>query len=156
MKKMANKSFIIIPLVFILIISSCAKNTVDITRPMFAVSAPAYKDSKTDSRCVIGGVYFDFYNRADCSVIYLETRMNVYDRGTQKNAFAGYGTLENGSSLVIKSGEKKQLCVSLDDYITAVSKEGYCIDQFYISRIEYEDGRVWIDNFGLYALSSGE
>lgn len=147
--------FIIFPLLLFMV-SGCSDNASDITKPPFSVTQPEYKDSSKDSRCVLGGVYFNFYNRGECSVAYIETRMNVYDRKTRKTAFTGYGTIESGSSVKIRKNETRQLCVSLDQYITVKALEGYYIDQFYISRIEFEDGTVWEDNFGLYAVSSKE
>ncbi|MGI5107371.1 hypothetical protein H0R94_10155 [Treponema socranskii] len=40
---------------------------------------------------------------------------------------------------------------SLDDYISEMPDEAYCIDFLYVSKIEYDDGSVWEDPFGLYA-----
>lgn len=140
---------IFFPLVFLL--SNCSENTVDITNPLFAVTSPEYRPASQDNRCKLGGVYFDLYNKADCSIVYMETRMNVFDRKSGKSAFTGYGTIETASEVIIKKRETKQMCVPLDDYITIEAEEGYLIDQFYINYIEYEDGRIWKDDFGLYA-----
>ena len=41
---------------------------------------------------------------------------------------------------------------SLDDYISEASDEGYLIDFLYVSKIEYEDGEVWEDPYGVYAM----
>lgn len=139
-----------------LFFAGCTQNISDLTSPQFAISQPVYKSNEENNHCQIGGVYFDFYNKAEVCVTHLEIRMNVYDRGTGKNAFTGCGSIISQNDLIIKSGEKRQLCVSLDKYITVVSRNGYFIDQFYVSLIEYEDGRVWKDSFGLYATSSGE
>ena len=40
---------------------------------------------------------------------------------------------------------------SLDDYISEMSDEAYRIDFLYVSKIEYDDGSVWEDPFGLHA-----
>ena len=151
-----NKSLVFIIIVLFLSVLSCSQNSSDITNPPFAVTQPEYRSSKEDDRCVLGGVYFDFYNKAESSVIRLETRMNVYDRKTGKAAFLGCGTIESGNEVLIKSREQRKLCVPLDEYITVISEEGYIIDQFYISRIEYEDGSIWEDEFGVYARGGSE
>ena len=39
----------------------------------------------------------------------------------------------------------------LDDYISEVPDEAYQIDFLYVSRIEYDDGGVWEDPYGVYA-----
>ena len=40
---------------------------------------------------------------------------------------------------------------SLDDYISEMQDEAYHIDFLYVSKIEYEDGGVWEDPYGVYA-----
>ena len=39
----------------------------------------------------------------------------------------------------------------LDDYISEVPDEAYQIDFLYVSKIEYDDGGVWEDPYGVYA-----
>ena len=156
MKKLLNKKLFVLLILILLIFSGCNQNTIDITSPLFSVTQPQYKSASEDSRCVIGGVYFDFYNKADCRVVYLETRMNVYDKSTGKSAFAGYGTITSADEVQIKKGEIRQMCVPLDQYITVVPQAGYYIDQFYVNLIEYEDGKIWKDECGLYACGSRE
>lgn len=148
-----SKAFVQALFLLVMIFTGCAQNQIDIRKPEFAVSVPEYRSGSEDSS---GGVYFDFYNRSGCAVTFIETRMNVYDKKTGKNAFTGQGTIKSGCDIKIKAGEKKELCVCLDEYITVQSEEGYLIDQFYISRIDYEDGRVWKDEWGLYACGGGK
>ena len=40
---------------------------------------------------------------------------------------------------------------SLDDYISEMPDEAYRIDFLYVSKIEYDDGSVWEDPYGLHA-----
>lgn len=162
MKKNLKKLFLLINCcalfcVFVMMLfAGCQVNPVENNSSVFSFSEPVYKSNEEDSHCAIGGVYFDFYNKADCKVIYIEVKMNVYDKKTRKPAFTGYGTITCGNEIIIKSEEKRQICIPLDDYISVVSKSGYLIDQFYVSRVELEDGRVFCDLFGLNAVSSGE
>ena len=142
----------------ILCASSCSENQkrISITSPLFSVTRPEYKSNTEDDRCKIGGVYFDFYNKADSAVVFMQVRMNVYENRGGNQAFLGQGTIVSDSEIVIEIGETKQMCIPLDEYITVVPKGKYFIDQFYVSRLEYEDGSVWKDEFGLYARDSGE
>ena len=151
-----KKSNLLIVLIYlsVLLLCSCNVNQIDIVRPLFSVSAPEYRSGAEDTNCALGGIYFDFYNKANCDIVFIEIRFNVFDKKTLNIAFPGYGTLTCETFIKLKSGEKKQMCIPLDDYITVLSQEGYVIDQFYISRIEYSDGRFWKDDFGLYATSS--
>lgn len=135
----------------ILLLFSCGLSKT--FQPEFTVSTPVYKSSLEDSTCKTGGVYFDFYNKAESEVVFMEIRMNVYDKKSGLMAFIGTGTIVSSYSVSVSPGETKSLCVSLDPYITVRAEEGYYIDQFYISRIKYSDGRVWSDNLGVYATS---
>ena len=150
------KYFLIPSLFLTFLLSACSKDAVDLRKPLFSITQPEYRSSKEDARCKTGGVYFDFYNKADSSVIYIEARMNVYDRETGGNALTGLGTVIADISDRIKKGEKKEICIPLDEYITVSKESGYYIDQFYISWIEYEDGKYWNDELGLYAVKGRE
>lgn len=151
-----RKLFLLSLLVITVLLTACSKDAVDLRNPLFSITQPEYRSSEDDDRSKTGGVYFDFYNRADCSVIYIEVRMNVYDKETGGNALTGLGTVTADVSVRIKKGEKKEICIPLDEYITVVKESGYYIDQFYISWIEYEDGKYWNDELGLYAVKGRE
>lgn len=153
LKKLSVSNFLCLLLFSIL---GCSGNTIDLREPEFAVSTPVYKNSIEDNRCLLGGVYFDLYNKSETDIVFIEIRMNVFDKETGKNAFMGYGTIISENEVNIRAGEIRNMCVSLDQYITVSSEAGYNIDQFYISRLEYSDGRVWKDELGVYAVGSRE
>ena len=142
---------VLLPLFF-----SCNEKVIDLRKPEFSITEPLYKSAEEDNRCVLGGVYFDLYNKSDSAIVFMETRMNVFDKETGKAAFTGYGTIISESEISIQPGEKRNMCIPLDKYITVVPKAGYIIDQFYISRLEYADGRIWEDDLGVYAVDSRE
>lgn len=156
MRKNNSKARLIFTVFLTALLYGCRGSMMDIRTPPFVISEPEYRDGTEDESCIFGGVYFDFYNWAESRVVFLEIRMNVYDRKTRKSAFPGCGTIKSGNSVLIESGEKRQMCIPLDEYINQMSEGGYLIDQFYVSRIDYEDGRVWIDELGMYALSGRE
>ena len=141
--------------VFIALTISCNNgNTLDLTKPLYSVTKPVYKSTREDSACHIGGVYFELYNKAASDIVKIETRMNVYDKKERK-LLCGK-TIITKSSISIPSSSSQKLCISLDEYITGFGDEGFYIDQFYVSLIEYSDGRVWKDDLGIYAVSGGE
>lgn len=147
--KTDHVNFVFILFLFLIISCSLPQDKL----PLFTISEPVYKSSLEDSSCKTGGVYFDFYNKAQSEVVFMEIRMNVYDKKSGQMAFIGTGTIISSYDVSVSPGETKSLCVSLDPYITVRAEEGYYIDQFYISRIKYSDGRVWSDNLGVYAAS---
>ncbi len=139
-------------LVLVFVLAGCT-SSLDIRQPLFTISEPVYMSHEENSACAFGGVYFDFYNKSASDVVYLETRMNVYDGESGKAAFAGQGTIITGSECLVESGLGHNFCISLDPYISRITETGYIIDQFYISRVDYSDGKVWKDEFGLYAIT---
>ena len=157
MKLSLKKSSVKISIVsfLLLIAAGCTQESRNLLEPEFTVSAPVYKSAAEDDRCMTGGVYFDFYNRAETDVVALEVRMNVYEADTGKSAFLQGAQITSESEVYIGTGERRNMCISLDSYITSAPKAPYVIDQFYVRRIEYADGSVWRDDAGLYASGSG-
>jgi len=43
-------------------------------------------------------------------------------------------------------------CMSLDGFMNTIPSDYLCIDYLYISRIDYEDGSVWEDPYGIVAF----
>ena len=64
--------------------------------------------------------------------------------------------ISTGKSNIVLTIEKQiekekpfTTCISLDKYFNVVPDEIYGIDYLYVSRIEYSDGSVWSDPFGM-------
>lgn len=153
LKRFFPKSEAALLLSLLFFFSACSMN--QLLQPEFTITSPVYKSHEEDSSCVSGGVYFNFYNKSGSAVVFMEIKMNVFDKRTGKMAFIGTGTIKSEYNIRIASGETKKLCVSLDPYITVRTEEGYYIDQFYISRVIYSDGHEWNDILGVHAVSGG-
>lgn len=136
-----------------LFICGCSLFSNDNNSPKFSITKPVYKKGPVENSCLLGGVFFDLYNKSENTIIYFEVKMNVFDKETNNNAFPKVGTMKLGMNCEIQSGEMKNLCIPLDKYIV-VAKEDYVIDQFYISKICYSDGTEWQDIFGVYSETS--
>ena len=128
-------------------ITGCGRNTMDLRKPMYTITEP---------ECREGNVYFDFYNRAKSAVTVMEMRMNIYDKKDGKPVSQAQGTIVSESRIKIAAGEKRNICIPLNNYLAVAKGQGFIIDQFYISRINYENGKVWKDEFGIYAVSGKE
>ena len=50
------------------------------------------------------------------------------------------------------AGETENFCMSLDSFMNSVPEDYLIIDYLYLSKIEYEDGTVWEDPYGLIAF----
>lgn len=138
----------------IILFSSCYLSQVENTPPEYSISQPDFKNGVTEYCCELGGVSFDFYNKSEKSIIYLEVKMNIYDSSTKENAFIGVGTITSSIDCHISFREKKNFFISLDKYITVIPNNELYIDQFYVSKIIYDDGSEWNDYFGVYVTAS--
>ena len=58
-------------------------------------------------------------------------------------------TLEYDENIAPRTAVRAEF--GLDDYISEVPDEAYQIDFLYVSKIEYNDGGVWEDPYGVYA-----
>ena len=119
---------------------SC-KNDV-FSKPDFSISNLTYKDK---------GVYFDFYNKAQKDIKSMQIKMCVYDKKNGSAAFEGEGIITCQIDSGVLALEQRSFCISLQDYFTDDKDLELIIDNFYISRILYTDGKEWKDWFGLYS-----
>jgi len=157
MFKNLKKSSVVISIVCIFftgILYSCNGFNSMNSIPEFSISKPVYKAGKIDKCCELAGVFFDFYNKSSSTVNYIEIKMNVFDKATKKNAFIGVGTITAEMSCSIGSGDTKNLCIPLDEYMTVIPDSDLLVDQFYISTVQFSDGTSWNDFAGIYATSS--
>ena len=54
--------------------------------------------------------------------------------------------------LDIEAGESAVFCMSLDQFMNSVPEYPLLVDYLYLAKIEYEDGSVWEDPYGLTAF----
>jgi len=123
--------------------------------PAFTIENMLYKKNGEKGEGLPSGLYFDFSNKSDKKIIFMESKLNAFDLQTGAPAFAGRGTISSNFDIPIKAQESKELCIPLDNYIKSSMDMELYIDSFFISRIIYSDGSSWQDLFGAYAISSG-
>ena len=138
------------------LVSGCPSLLWNVGSPPYAISKPVYKIAGPDDVCSLGGIFFDFYNKSEKEVVCIETCMNVFNRGTGELAFSGAGGLSSGASCSVQKSQTKNLCIPLDEYLWQMETGGLCVDNFFISRIQYSDGSSWQDKLGVYAYSYSE
>ena len=139
-----------------MLISSCNSQLWNVGTPPYAITKPVYRIAGPDDVCTLGGVFFDFYNKAEKEVVYIKTCMNVFDLTATEPALFSSKRLISEASCLLKPNETKNLCIPLDDYLWKLKTPAICVDNFCITVIEYSDGSVWQDYTGIYSNSYKE
>ena len=139
-KILFSQSALLPVLFFLMGIGGCKVNLSGL--PDFSVTGPV---------CNIHEVCFDFYNSAASEIKKIEIRMNVYDKKTGSPALKNAVTVECAFDCSLMPFENQQFYASVDEYISGVQSVELIIDNFYVSRVLYSNGRVWKDLFGFYS-----
>ena len=133
--------------------TSCPSQLWNADAPPYAISKPVYRNAGPDDTCTIGGVFFDFYNKSEKEIVFIETCMNVYNSKSGELAFSGAGGLTSGAECIVQKLQKKNLCIPLDEYLWQIENTSLCTDNFFIKKIIYADGTIWQDKLGVYSNS---
>lgn len=109
--------------------------------PDFTVSRPLCRNRE---------ISFDFYNKSESEVKAIQIKMNVFDKETGLPALKGAVTLVCSFDCEIPSFRKELFSFSLSDYLENDGNKELIIDNFYVSRITFANGKEWKDMFGFY------
>lgn len=52
----------------------------------------------------------------------------------------------------VSAGDTSSFCISLDQFLNSVPEENLLVDYLYLAKIDYADGSVWEDPYGLVAF----
>ncbi len=97
------------------------------------------------------GINITFYNNTEKGIkkVVLVLFLSGQD---DSSSFSGDNRIVSEYTKNIDPLSTAEFCISLDDYIAVIPDEPYQIDSLYAVRIEYEDGSVWDDPYGIYAV----
>ena len=97
------------------------------------------------------GMELRIFNRSDKAVLSCTVVFYVYDENGE-SPFTGTNSITADCCQYIDPQKEACVSVSLDGFLSETPAEPYQYDYLYISRIVYEDGSVWEDPYGVYAL----
>ena len=115
----------------------------------------------TTPKCELGGISFEFFyagisfsflNKSEKSISSITASFMLFDGKTQTSPFIGSNKFEIKKLTLISPGENRDVLISLDNFIFIAPIEPYLIDFFYISKIEYTDGSIWEDKYGIFRI----
>ena len=153
MPKQFKGLFLVFEIAIAVLFASCPSQLWNAGAPPYAISKPVYRIAGPDDICTIGGIFFDFYNKSEKEIVFIETCMNVYNSKSGELAFSGAGGLSSRAECSVQKSQKKNLCIPLDQYLWQIENDSLCTDNFFIRTIKYADGTIWQDKLGVYANS---
>ena len=147
MRKIKIRLFIIL---VVLSLPSCADLISE--SPPFIITTPVCELAGSSSEFTHAGITFYFQNKSDKNIDNITVSFMLFDAKTQANPFMESNMFEIKKYAFISPGENTKITLSLDKFIYISPTEPYLIDFFYILRIEYDDGSLWEDKYGVYSL----
>ena|GEM_PF-2350674 len=120
--------------------------------PPFVITRPVFEISERPFHFNYSGVVFNLFNTGPEVIDTITVSFRVFDQRTQSSPFLGTNKFEITKLELIHPNESKEIIISLDRFIYIAPTEPYIIDFFYVSRIDYVDGKVWEDKYGKFRV----
>ncbi|HAH63202.1 MAG TPA: hypothetical protein DCL73_14025 [Treponema sp.] len=121
-------------------------------RDMCPYSIDGYVSLSSESAAFkYAGMNITFYNKTGKDIKRITFNFFLYDEDGNP-PFPGNNCITVDCVQAVKAYDTVDFCVSLDEYMVTVPDEPYQTDFLYAGRIEYEDGTVWEDPYGLYVM----
>lgn len=99
----------------------------------------------------ICGVDFFLLNKSEKEIKNLTIVFFLFDKDGEP-AFECRSKISAQIEKDISAGEDCSFCMSLDNFMNSIPSEYLIVDYLYLSKIEYQDGSVWEDPYGLVAF----
>ena len=99
----------------------------------------------------ICGVDFFLLNKSEKEIKNLTIVFFLFDKDGEP-AFECRSKISAQIEKNISAGEDCSFCMSLDNFMNSIPSEYLIVDYLYLSKIEYQDGSVWEDPYGLVAF----
>ena len=140
------KHVFLLCVVFVLV--SCTSYSRDIVPYVMSGEFVMEEGASDYSIC---GVKFYLFNKSERDIKRINLVFYLFDKDGEPAS-----ECSNKISVVIEkeffAGEGDSFCMSLDTFITSVPEDFLIIDYLYLAKIEYEDGSIWEDPYGLIAF----
>lgn len=98
-----------------------------------------------------GGVNLSLYNKSDSDITGFTVVFFLFDQDGNVPS-VGRNNVVLNIDIEVAAGEKIEFCISLDNYLNEIPENLYVVDYLYLSKIQYADGSLWTDPFGISAF----
>ncbi len=145
---MKKNIFILFLFSFVLIFFGCKNFSIESLPYLVAGEFVMEEDSENYSVC---GLDFQFYNQSVKEVKEISVVFFLFDKDGEP-AYECSNRITIEIETRIEAGDSFKKCLSLDRFMNQFPEEKLYVDYLYVSRIEYDDGSLWEDPFGLTAF----
>lgn len=143
------RKFLLINVLFCLLMASCS-NSVWHEVPYY-ISDKKIVMQEDEDICRYAEAVFEFYNNTDKEIESVEIVFFFFDDQNRPGMF-NY-KIKTQVPCPVEARHAKAIKVSLDPYIGPDVKDQYKLGLSYLSRINYSDGSVWNDQWGVYGIA---
>ncbi|HOS29681.1 MAG TPA: hypothetical protein PLR39_02665 [Treponemataceae bacterium] len=137
--------------IMFLSLSSCMQS---VYKAPFIIGEPECVIGEVDSFFRYAGIILDFCNTSEKQIMNIEISFSLFDPETKKSPWYGTSHIMTNYENSILTGEKIEICVSLDTYLYEIPKNAFLVKNLCISALTYSDGSVWKDYLGIYTVDS--
>ena len=99
----------------------------------------------------ICGVDFFLMNQSEKEISKINIVFFLFDQDGEP-AYECRNKISIETELTVSAGESSNFILSLDQFMNSIPSDPLLVDYLYLAKIEYEDGSIWEDPYGLIAF----
>ncbi len=96
----------------------------------------------------ICGIDFFLMNKTEKEIRSFNVVLYLFDQDGEP-AYECSSKISADIEKSISSGDSASFCMSLDKFMNSIPADSLIVDYLYLSKIEYQDGSVWEDPYGM-------
>lgn len=143
-----KKNYKILITILFFILTGCKTYSIDSVPYVVSGDFVMEENSADYSIC---GVDFLLLNKSEKEIKKINIVFFLFDKDGEP-AFECRNKISAEIEICISGGETGLFCMSLDSFMNSIPEYLLQVDYLYLSKIEYEDGSIWEDPYGLIAF----
>lgn len=143
--------FCILLFFFLSVFTGCQSDSFEPFESVPYVLSGNFVMEENSSDYSICGVDFSLLNKSEKRIKRVSIVFYLFDQDGEP-ALECQNKVSVQIDKVIEAGEVSSFCMSLDQFMNSIPANNLTVDYLFLSRIEYEDGSLWEDPYGLVAF----
>lgn len=94
------------------------------------------------------GLNLSLYNKSELDIKGVTVVFYLFDQDGNVPSI-GRNNIVLNMELEVAAGKKLDCCIPMDNYLYEIPEYPYQVDYLYLSKIQYTDGSIWVDPFGI-------